>query len=577
MPPLLSFLTRDSASPASLREMRCALLIAACIAATQGRRAGNTLLPWRDEPPKGKEARLVQFTDPPPEAERAAAEDKAAEEEAAEADLHSEVADESPEKLSTDKAFVRTPECMLSPHKCHKWSLDELRKLFQKGQPSNSLSLVGLTVHGFDGTLHGGDHAEMNDTNSAATAYHKSEKKMQSRAMPWSPCNAGWCKNAAKWMSTSIINKEHPDGFSDGGFILSPSANKVMCSHYFDFGSMDSGCETEVSRDGPPPTNKPFARDQLKDMMERSMVWKPCKGIYNEVLINGTEYEQNLPHSIAAFYYGLLNDQDTWSKLHTTHMYVWFLKSYNLTTEQVPLIQFDLDRPNKMTDMSKGSFNYVKKNPYHEARRQWQKAHPDLFENPEQIQDRLRAQAQERRKMLKHGGSWELSAEGDSKKPAFGLGFVSSLPKGDQTPEPKAKADQTPAPNPMVDQKLMAKMKAHKEKRAKEEERKAAKAKGAKEEESLAKEARAANKAKAAQAKTVKADQPKAKKADLPKAKADQPKAKRPDLPKARAVLGAVRSEPEDVGPRSALAISLKKISSAAKAAEKQKRELDNR
>ena len=121
---------------------------------------------------------------------------------------------------------LKASDCSLPSLKCHKLSMPEIRKLFTHGAPSNSLVKAGLMVHGFDGTLQG-------DGNNAGTLteYNVTGEKdvaQGSVPLPWAPCDKGWCENSAKWLSTSIINSEHRAGFSDGGMILKPGANKVQ-------------------------------------------------------------------------------------------------------------------------------------------------------------------------------------------------------------------------------------------------------------------------------------------------------------------------------------------------------------
>ena len=128
-----------------------------------------------------------------------------------------------------DAMSLKASDCSLPSHKCHSWSMPEIRKLFTHGEPSNSLVKVGLVVHGFDGTLQGGG----NNAGSLAEYNVTGEKDAPQGPVPlaWAPCNKGWCENSAKWLSTSIINSEHRAGYSDGGMILKPGANKAQpCS-----------------------------------------------------------------------------------------------------------------------------------------------------------------------------------------------------------------------------------------------------------------------------------------------------------------------------------------------------------
>jgi len=344
-----------------------ATLLAACITAALGKRAGNTLLPRKGD---AKITSLVQFTDPPKEASDSTA---------------------YKTKLSG------TVDCPANPsatHKCHKWSMSQLRSLFTQGIPADSLSFVGLLVHGFDGTLQGGGNNAGSLTSQNATEL----KEGVQRALPWAPCNSGWCKNSARWLSTSVINGDHHAGFSDGGIILKPSANKVLCSHYYDFGSLEGGCDSAVTRDGAGDTrDRPFPSDALKEMLDRSITYKEA---YNEVLVDSAEYESNLPHSVSAFYYGLLKSGGNWSRLHTTAMYVAFLDHYHFNETQVPLVEFTLENPDKhlMTDMSAHARDFLREHPYGFALNKWREENPDLSKHPWKIHEELRKQAETRRK-----------------------------------------------------------------------------------------------------------------------------------------------------------------------------------
>ena len=180
-------------------------LLAACFATALGRRAGNTEMQRKGI---GKSTSLVQFTNPPKEAVDAAAADRAQE--------------ESTMQNNREHHDGGPDDCSLSMHKCHKWSLGDIKKLYKNGQPGNHLSVVGLTVHGFDGTLQG--HPNFIGQNNST---EEETAKLAKRPLPWKPCISGWCKNSAKWLSTSVINARHHPGFSDGGIILKPSANTV--------------------------------------------------------------------------------------------------------------------------------------------------------------------------------------------------------------------------------------------------------------------------------------------------------------------------------------------------------------
>jgi hypothetical protein len=329
---------------------------------------------------------------------------------------------------------LKASDCSLPSLKCHKLSMPEIRKLFTHGAPSNSLVKVGLLVHGFDGTLQG-------DGNNAGTLteYNVTGEKDVAQGpvpLPWAPCDKGWCENSAKWLSTSIINSEHRAGFSDGGMILKPGANKVLCSHYYDFGSLKTGCTGGVNRDHTGDT--PFPAEGLKEMLDVSMTYKQA---YNEVLVNSTVYTSNLPHSISAFYYGLLPNEgnSTWSRLHTTAMYVAFLDHYNLAESQVPLVEFALDNPDNhglLTDVSGGARKFLKAHPYGYALKKWREEHPELSAHPENIHLELRTQADMRRK-----ASHEASSAKKEVRVAKNADKAEAMTQGATETEAAVKAD----------------------------------------------------------------------------------------------------------------------------------------
>lgn len=102
---------------------------------------------------------------------------------------------------------------------CSPWSLAQIEALFRTGHPDNALSSVGLTIHGFDGTMRGGGAPPLSMLSGAAYETRG--------ALPWLPCDSGWCKNTSRWLSTSVISMDHHSGFSDSGLVLKPGANKV--------------------------------------------------------------------------------------------------------------------------------------------------------------------------------------------------------------------------------------------------------------------------------------------------------------------------------------------------------------
>jgi hypothetical protein len=136
--------------------------------------------------------------------------------------------------------------------------------------------------------------------------------------------------------------------------------------------------------------------ENLEDMLRVSAQYPKT---YNEVLVDSKVYVQNLPHSVAAFYFGLVpgEEDDRWARVHATQMYVTFLDDYGLTEAQVPLVQFQLDTPDLMTNVAEGARAFVQTHPYGYALKKWQEEHKDLAEHPERLHEVLRDEAQAQR------------------------------------------------------------------------------------------------------------------------------------------------------------------------------------
>ena len=258
--------------------------------------------------------------------------------------------------------------------KYHKpeWSHSELAELFKGGRPSNHLEHAGLVVHGFDGT-------EQDDAHR------------------WLPCTSGFCAGAAKWWSTSVINQAHPATWGANGLVFSPSRTKVLCSHYCDFGSLESGCAASAP-DGFNGTGKPYPPAYLKDMLERSMYEDQAKRAYNEVLIDMREFVANLPQSLAGFYYKEIVDAH--AQVEAAHAYVAFLDHFNLTEDSIPLLKFSEDMVGRhaIQDVSNGARMHAAR--YSSMHEKWRKHHPYLVDHPEKRPRYVREQAAQRGEYL---------------------------------------------------------------------------------------------------------------------------------------------------------------------------------
>jgi len=129
----------------------------------------------------------------------------------------------------------------------------------------------------------------------------------------------------------SVINWAQRHTFGDHGIILAPDKATVLCSYPNDAGTMTSGCRMgfkDIDR---------FDGEDLSSMMSMSMFWQ--KMGYNEVLINSTAYNANLPGSIAAFVFNLKGQ----GKEGITYFrYQAFLKHFNLKDTDIPLLKANL-------------------------------------------------------------------------------------------------------------------------------------------------------------------------------------------------------------------------------------------
>ena len=179
--------------------------------------------------------------------------------------------------------------------------------------------------------------------------------------------------------------------------MLSPSAKrtKVLCSHYCDFGSLLDGCNASAS-DGFEGRGVPYPPEHLKDMLERSMFEEGQKSAYNEVLVDMRWYADNLPQSVAGFFF--TGKSEAWAEVQATQAYVSFLDHYNLTEDSVPLIKFrsNMSAGGVMVDVSRSARRFLEKNRYAEARAKWYANHQHLEHHPEELPDYLREQAAQR-------------------------------------------------------------------------------------------------------------------------------------------------------------------------------------
>ena len=252
------------------------------------------------------------------------------------------------------------------------WSnAHELGKLFKHGVPSNNLGEAGLLIHSFDGT-----------ENWAQAGTWKG----------WFPCDTGFCMNAKKWWSGSIINTDLRNSFGGAAIILSPSENALMCSYNSDAGTLTAGCANQG--------NAYFGPNETMGML----LGHTRRGGYgyNEVLIDMKVYVKNLPKSVAGIVYGLTPSTLERDEARAHQVYVRMLDRYNLTEASFPLLKANYDpsghepiHGRAFTDMSAGARAFLaEKKPLEEnplkqedalKQVEWDKAHPDLKDHPERV------------------------------------------------------------------------------------------------------------------------------------------------------------------------------------------------
>ena len=147
----------------------------------------------------------------------------------------------------------------------------------------------------------------------------------------------------------------------------------------------------------------PYPPDHLKDMLERSMFEEQAQGAYNEVLVDMKFYADNLPQSVAGFFF--TGKSEDWAQVQATQAYVTFLDAYNLTEESVPLIKFraNMTSGGVMQDVSSSARHFLKKNVYAKSRAKWYGNHPHLSDHPEEVPGYLREQAAQRGEHVRLG------------------------------------------------------------------------------------------------------------------------------------------------------------------------------
>ena len=218
--------------------------------------------------------------------------------------------------------------------------VEALNARFRNGRPSNDLSTAGLLIRQFD----------------------KLDDAMQGR--PWLPCPtsgwAGWCAKFHDIWATSLILKGGASSLYDpwgSGIVLSPTVT-LNCAYASDGNSMGEerlcnrpgfdghqcipGCSCDPTRslsDGP-ACNDGLPPTQLKRVVADHLRFAPMGNIYNEIVVNTASVVDQLPGSVAAFFYPKGADSNGVREYHRN-----FLNTYGLTGREtgraVPLLELD--------------------------------------------------------------------------------------------------------------------------------------------------------------------------------------------------------------------------------------------
>ena len=202
--------------------------------------------------------------------------------------------------------------------------LDNINQRFIHGIPSDDLDDAGVVVHQTD------------------CPYEN---------LPWLPCDE-YSKNVA----TSIVNRKWHYMFSTSaiGFVANPivATKAFLCAGSVDLASFEdwNGCNGNtwgiVYK-----SSKEMLDQNLTDYMydlgelDRPYTHSDRSGRkYNEVLLNGTTWTQNISETIDAVFYpinGLVNHEEGNEEIAiATHSQ--FLKQYNLGEDAYPLLTFDI-------------------------------------------------------------------------------------------------------------------------------------------------------------------------------------------------------------------------------------------
>lgn len=177
---------------------------------------------------------------------------------------------------------------------------------------------------------------------------------------PWKPCTRNlWCRVYGDRMPASLINKHAPNLYSKAdsplaGFLVDPNLAELYCAYFVDGSSMNKLCDPPGKSDtctpGCPHGHPDAAWCQTRH--DSQCGWHPerldqmlmqqfeqGKGSYNELILGGDAWEDNLPHTVMAVFWPKYASYD--QQQHARGVHQDFLRHYGLKWQQVPLVVYD--------------------------------------------------------------------------------------------------------------------------------------------------------------------------------------------------------------------------------------------
>ena len=169
-----------------------------------------------------------------------------------------------------------------------------------------------------------------------------------------------WCANIADRMSASMVNRDVHLTFSTAGagVIIDPREVEVLCSYFYDGGTMAKLCDPPgVSRRCVPgcyaegsenavwcdPPDAIYQCAMKPDMLGTMMTeHKIRRHTYNEVVVGTRAWARNPPATIEAIFYMA---SDGASRTQALEAHASLLRDYPRARDSTPLVSVDFTRP----------------------------------------------------------------------------------------------------------------------------------------------------------------------------------------------------------------------------------------